>query len=85
VTGGWPEDLKSKVIGIVRRLDDGISDYTARTFGKAGCREVRQVVFAIIDVPYAAVIRYVRQGNKPPRAVEDHITKTYNAIMRGTK
>jgi AcrR family transcriptional regulator len=85
VAGGWPEDLKSKVLGIARRLNDGISDYTARTFGKAGRKEVRQVVFAIIDVPYAAVLRYIRQGKKPPRAVEDHITKTYNAIMRRKK
>jgi AcrR family transcriptional regulator len=85
VAGGWPEEVKARALGIARKLDAGISDYAARTFGKAGRKEVRQVVFAIIDVPYAAVIRYIRQGNKPPRSVEDHITKTYNAIMRGMK
>jgi hypothetical protein len=85
VAGDWPEDLKAKALGIARRLDDGISDYTAGTFGKAGLKEVRQVVFAIIDVPYAAVLRYIRQGKKPPRTVEDHITKTYYTIIRRKK
>jgi AcrR family transcriptional regulator len=68
VAGDWP--------------DASIAAYAARTFGKAGQEEINRTVFAIIDVPYAAVVRYVRQGKKPPRRVEDYITKTYNAIMR---
>lgn len=85
VAGDWPEDLKSRALDVKRRLDDGICSYTARIFGKAWRKELGQVVFAIIDVPYAAVIRYIRQGKKPPRAVEDHIMKTYYTIMRRMK
>lgn len=85
VAGSWPDELKSRALDVKHMLDYGISDYTARIFGKAGRKEVGQVVFAIIDVPYAAVLRYIRQGKKPPLTVEEHITKTYNAIMRRTK
>jgi AcrR family transcriptional regulator len=82
VAGDWPEELKARAFDIARRLDASIAAYAARTFGKAGQEEINRTVFAIIDVPYAAVVRYVRQGKKPPRRVEDYITKTYNAIMR---
>jgi AcrR family transcriptional regulator len=85
VAGSWPEEMKERALGISLRLDAGISEFAARTFGKAGREEINRTVFAIIDVPYAAVLRYIRQGKKPPRAVEDHITKTYNAIMRRRK
>ncbi|MFA6414228.1 MAG: TetR/AcrR family transcriptional regulator [Syntrophales bacterium] len=85
VAGSWPEEMKERALGISRRLDAGISKFAARTFGKAGREEINRTVFAIIDVPYAAVLRYIRQGKKPPRAVEDNITKTYNAIMRRMK
>ena len=85
VVGSWPEEVKARALGIARKLDAGISDYAARTFGKAGREEINRTVFATIDVPYVAVLRYIRQGKKPPLAVEDHITKTYNAIMRKKK
>lgn len=81
VVGDWPEDLKSRALDVKLRLDVGISEYAARTFGKAGQEEINRTVFAIIDVPYAIVLRYIRQGKKPPRQVEDYITKTYYAIM----
>jgi len=82
VAGDWPEDLKARALGIARRLDSGVLAYTARIFGRAGREEVGRVAFALIDVPYAAVLRYIRQGKKPPRAVDEYITKTYDAIMR---
>ena len=85
VAGSWPEEMKERALGISCRLDAGITEFAARTFGKAGREEINQTIFAIIDVPYAAVLRYIRQGKKPPRAVEEYITKVFNAIMRRTK
>jgi len=85
VVGSWPEELKARALDIASRLDAGISEYAVRTFGKAGQEEINRTVFAIIDAPYAAVIRYIRQGKKPPRRIEDYITKTYYAVMRRKK
>ena len=85
VTGVWPEEMKERALGLSLRLDAGISEFTARTFGKAGREEINRTVFAIIDVPCAAVLRYIRQGKKPPRSLEDYIAKTYNTIMRRMK
>ncbi|MFA5181308.1 MAG: helix-turn-helix domain-containing protein [Syntrophales bacterium] len=79
--GVWQDELKERVLRIKCALDDGVNDYVKRAFGKAGRKEIDRTVYALIDVPYAAVIRYIRQGVKPPRNVDDYIRQTYSAIM----
>jgi len=37
--------------------------------------------FAMIDVPLAAVRRYVAINEMPPRSVEDLIARTYAALI----
>jgi AcrR family transcriptional regulator len=81
VSGDWPEELKREALQILRELDDGVRRYAERTFGSAGHENLGRTFFTLLDVPYAAVLRYIRQGKKPPRAVEDYIRKTYFAIM----
>jgi AcrR family transcriptional regulator len=81
VEGEWPNDLRERALWIKRGLDDGIRDYAARTFGTDGRKAMHRILFALIDVPYAAVIRYIRQGEKPPGEVDNYIRQTYSAIM----
>jgi AcrR family transcriptional regulator len=81
VTGAWPEDLRERALTIKRRLEGGIRNYAERTFGKTGKEEINRTVFALIDVPYAAVVRYIRLGKKPPRSIDDYIMQTYFTIM----
>ena len=85
VAGAWPEEFKERVLAIKRQLNGGIRSYAARIFGKAGREEINRTVFALIDVPYAAVLRYIRLGKKPPRPVDDYIMQTYYTIMRREK
>jgi AcrR family transcriptional regulator len=81
VTGGWPEELKVKALELKRSLEGGIAGFTARTCGKSGRKEIDRAVFALIDMPYGAVIRHVREGRKPPKEIEDYIRQTYLTIM----
>jgi AcrR family transcriptional regulator len=85
VAGAWPEEFKERVLAIKRQLDGAIRNYAARTFGKAGREEINRTVFALIDMPYAAVLRYIRLGKKPPRPVDGYIMQTYFTIMRREK
>lgn len=81
VTGNWPEELKAKALEIKRSLEGGIAGFTARTCGKSGRKEIDRAVFALIDIPYGAVIRHVREGRKPPKEIDDYIRQTYLTIM----
>jgi len=81
VTGGWPEELKVKALELKRSLEGAIAGFTARTCGKSGRKEIDRAVFALIDMPYGAVIRHVREGRKPPKEIEDYIRQTYLTIM----
>ncbi|MDQ5985357.1 MAG: hypothetical protein CSYNP_01066 [Syntrophus sp. SKADARSKE-3] len=81
VDGEWPDGLKDRAARIKRRLDDGIRGYAVRAFGMDGRNAVHRIIFALIDVPYAAVLRYIRQGKKPPGEVDSYIRQTYSAIM----
>jgi len=81
VSGGWPADLQSRALEIKRRLDDGIVAFAASALGKAGRVEIERTIFALIDVPYGAVIRCIRQGRKPPREIDGYIRQTYQTIM----
>lgn len=81
VSGDWPEGLREWAMEIAQQLNEGIHKYVKRTFGRANRRELDRTIFALIDVPYAAVLRYIRQGKKPPVAVEDYIRETYFTIM----
>jgi AcrR family transcriptional regulator len=79
--GVWPDELKERAQRIRRDLESGIHDYVVRVFGKFDQDGVSRMLFAIIDVPYAAVIRYIRQDKKPPKRIDVYITQTYTAIM----
>jgi hypothetical protein len=37
--------------------------------------------FALLDVPYAAVRRYLITGNPPPPSVDDLIARTVRCIL----
>jgi AcrR family transcriptional regulator len=81
VSGAWPEELREGVMQIKRQLDESIQKYTKRTFGSSSQAIVSRTIFALIEVPYAAVLRYIRQGKKPPKVVEKYIKETYVTIM----
>jgi AcrR family transcriptional regulator len=81
VAGDWRDDIRERALRIKLALDEGMNDYVKQAFGRAGQEEINRTAYAIIDVPYAAVIRYIRQGTKPPRKIDDYIRLTYSAVM----
>ena len=84
VSGNWPEELRESAVQIRRQLDDGIRTYTKQTFGRCSREALDRTIFALIDVPYAAVRRHIQQAKKPHKAVEGYIKETYFAIMGRT-
>jgi len=65
----------------MRRLDEGIIDFTLSRFGRVSEVMLQRAVFALIDVPYAAVRRYLQQGVVPPEFIDSMIEDTYRMIV----
>jgi hypothetical protein len=77
----WPEELGHEHEDLNTDLGKALSRYTARRFGRNRAPQRRAVVFALVDVPYAAVRRYLLAGQPPPPAVDDLIRKTCVCLL----
>jgi len=83
VAGNWPEDVKEHAAELTRELEKGLVSFTRKTFGSAGRENVRRAVFALIDVPLAAVKAHLQKGEPPPEFLDDLIRRSYAAVTEG--
>jgi AcrR family transcriptional regulator len=79
----WPEELGAELATLNDSVDDALGSYTARRFGHSRADARRSVVFALVDVPYGAVRRYLVAGQAPPRAVDELVRRTCACILGG--
>lgn len=79
--GDWPAQVTDHASRLSGELDDGLREFTNRTFGVISHANLRRATFALIDVPYAAVARHLRKGEVPPHVVDVFIQDTYVTIM----
>ena len=79
--GNWPEEFRQKIADLSRELDDGIRSFTKRTLGRLNRENLQRAVFALIDVPFAAVSRSLQNGESPPRQLNNLVRETYTTII----
>ncbi len=80
----WPEDLRDALATLNDQVARALHAYTRRRFGSANKRTRRAVSFALVDVPYAAVHRYLHSGTPPPKDIDDLVGRTCTCILNGT-
>lgn len=83
VAGNRPQDVKEHAANIARELEKGLVSFTKRHFGSANKENLRRAVFALIDVPLAAVKTHLQKGERPPQFLDDLIRKSFGAVMKG--
>ncbi len=81
VSGSWPADIENHAARLTRELDRAIIQFTRDMFGSVTEENILRIVFALIDVPYAAVRRSLRAGKTPPAGLDDLVTETYTALL----
>ncbi|GAA3955408.1 TetR/AcrR family transcriptional regulator [Gordonia caeni] len=62
----WPESLGARVHGANRRLREAIADLARRRFGSVTAETVDRTVYALADLPYAAIRRHLPDGRPRP-------------------
>src|SRR5215475_5957891 len=66
LAGDWPPDMAAEAIRLKHQVDDGMNDIARRLFGRASAEALQLAIFAMIDVPLAAVRRHVANDEMPP-------------------
>jgi AcrR family transcriptional regulator len=82
---GWPPAMKKEAERLGTQVKDEIANITRRLFGRNTSSARHTAAFAILDLPFAAVRRFVGVGEPPPYLVDDLISKAYSAVIEGAK
>ncbi len=77
----WPDELGEELAALNRPVQDAIESFTRRLFGRRTAANEQTVAFALVDVPYGAVRRYLLRGQGPPAAVDDLVTRTCECVL----
>lgn len=83
VAGAWPDDVKEHAADLARELEKGLVSFAKRQFGGARRESIRRAVFALMDVPLAAVKTHLEKGEPPPAFLDELIRANYLAVTKG--
>jgi AcrR family transcriptional regulator len=84
VQGDWPAALRGGVADQAERFEACLRTFARGAFGRAGRAEMRRAAFVLAEVPIAAVKHHLQRRERPPRLVDELISKTYRAIVGDT-
>lgn len=78
----WPEELGEELAALNTDVEKALRDHALRRYGEdGGAAAVRRVVFALVDVPYAAGRRHLINGEPPPPLVDELVTETLRRVL----
>jgi AcrR family transcriptional regulator len=77
----WPEELGAELATLNDAIKAGVRGFVRRRFGSVTKANLDVTSFALLDVPYAAVRRYLINGSPPPPSVDDLIARTVRCIL----
>ena len=66
IVENWPESLGARLAAANDRLRAAFADFARRRFGTASRDEIDRTVFALADLPYAAIRRHLPAGRPRP-------------------
>jgi AcrR family transcriptional regulator len=81
VQGDWPAPLRRGVVDQAERFAGCLRTFARGAFGGVGRAAMRRATFVLAEVPVAAVKPYLQRRERPPKLVDELITKTYHAIV----
>jgi AcrR family transcriptional regulator len=77
----WPEELGDELARLNVATEAAVSHYARRRFGRTDAETVRRVVFALVDVPYAAARRSLLVGEAPPKSLDGLVRTAVHAVL----
>lgn len=77
----WPAEMRAEASRLKDQVEDSLARIAKRLFDKNSGTARQVATFAVLDVPFAAVRRFVEMGQVPPSTVDELITQAYRAII----
>lgn len=80
VNGELPERLREAAGQLATELGHAISEFAASAFGDQGLAAKQRATFLVLDLPDAAMRRYLAAGISPPQDVDKLVAEAVTAI-----
>ncbi|MDQ6747296.1 MAG: TetR/AcrR family transcriptional regulator [Candidatus Dormibacteraeota bacterium] len=77
----WPGERREEARRLAGQLEDGLAEFSLRHLGGMGGEVRRRVTFALLDLPFAAVRRYLAAGLPPPPEVDQYLEQALGAVL----
>jgi AcrR family transcriptional regulator len=77
----WPAEMQAEAERLKEQVEDNLAQITRRLFGRNSVFARQVATFAVLDLPFSAVRRFVAMGRMPPPAMDDLITNAYQAVI----
>lgn len=66
----WPDDLAADLAGVNDDLAQAVRRFAHRRYGNATRAHLQAATFALLDLPAAAIRRYLLAGRPPPESLD---------------
>lgn len=80
---GWSADMRAEAERLGQQQRDMLISITKRLFDRNTVAHRQLTAFAVLDVPLAAVRRYLAANERPPPFVDAIIEQAYGAVIAG--
>jgi AcrR family transcriptional regulator len=77
----WPDQLGHELAGLNLGVETALRGFARRRYGRATRTNLRTVAFALVDVPYAGVRRYLIACAAPPAQVDEMVQRSCRALL----
>jgi AcrR family transcriptional regulator len=77
----WPAEMRAEAERLNQQVQDSLAQITRRLFGRNSVFARQVATFAVLDLPFSAVRRFVAMGRVPPPAIDDLVTNAYQAVI----
>ncbi len=77
----WGEAERARAAGLRADLEGGLADFCQAHLGGGGGEQRRLATFAVLDLPFAAVHRYLAVGMAPPVEVDRYLALAIPALI----
>ena len=77
----WPKELGDELAQLNDGVEAAVRDHARRRYGSDDADHLQRLTFALADLPYAAMRRYLAAGEAPPASLEGLVATTCRCVL----